>query len=116
MMTPFLLNIAHLKQTEINNIANIMFDTLAVKDTDNNDVLLEKFEALKSFKAFLMQFIDFNKFSTKEAKLQYIDFIDKLNQQIESLELLSGQITQEQINTISANFAKKTNLPIGIDD
>ena len=40
--------------------------------------------------------------------------MDKINIQIESLELLSGQISQEQINTISENFSKKTDFPVGI--
>ena len=114
MMTPFLLNIAHLKEAEVNNITSIVFETLSVNQTDSTAIMLEKFEALKSFKAFLMQFVDFNKLSTKKAKLQYIDFVDKLNQQIESLEFLSGQITQEQLDIISKNFAKKTDFPVGI--
>jgi hypothetical protein len=113
-MTPFLLNIAHLKLSEINNISSIVFDTLSINQTDSKEIMLKKFEALQSFRGFLSQYVDFNKLSSKEAKLEYIDFMDKLNQQIEDLEKLSDQISQEQLDTIAKNFAKKTDFPVGI--
>jgi hypothetical protein len=113
-MIPIFLNIAHIKQTEIQSIASIMFETLAIHQSDSQDALLEKLEALKSFKLFLITHIHFNKLSDKKAKLQYVEFIDKLNQQIEDLEKLSGQITQEELNNISKSFSKKTDFPVGI--
>ena len=109
-----MLNIAHIKPSEVNKIASIMFDTLSINESDSTDVLLEKLDAIKTFRNFLIKHIDFNKLSSKKSKLEYIDFLDKINQQIEALELLSGQISQEQINTISENFSKKTDFPIGI--
>ena len=115
-MTSVLLNIAHIKQPEIEYIASIMFDIMSVNQTDSQNALLEKLEALKSFKSFLMTHIHFDKLPNKKSKLQYADFATKLNQQIEELEKLSGLITQEQIDAIALNFAKKTEFPVGIYD
>jgi hypothetical protein len=48
--------------------------------------------------------------------LQYAEFATKLNQQIEELELLSGLITQEELDVIAKRFAKKWEFPVGIYD
>ena len=115
-MTPVLLNITHINQTEIQGFASIMFDLLAIDQDDSKENLLKKFEALKSFKSFLKTHINFHKLTDRKSKVQYIDFIDKLNQQIEELEKLSGLITQEELDVIANNFAKKMGFPVGIYD
>jgi hypothetical protein len=116
MTTPLLLNNSHFQQYQINNISSIVFDTLSISQSDSKDVMLKKFQALQSFRDFLSQFVDFKKLSSKEAKLQYIDFMDNLNQQIEELEILSGQISQKELDTIAKNFSQKTQFPIGFTE
>ncbi len=115
-MTPILLNIAHFKQPEIEYIASILFNTMSVNQTDSRDVLLEKYKALESFRSFLTEHIHFDMLPDKKSKLQYAEFATKLNQQIEELELLSGLITQEELDVIAKRFAKKWEFPVGIYD
>lgn len=103
-----------LNQSDINGFNTVMFDALAVHQTDSSDMLIDKLNAIKSFRIFLAQLIQFDKLTSKESRIKYIKLVDKLNQQIENLEILTGQKTLENLEKTRAQFAKKTQFPLGI--
>jgi hypothetical protein len=103
-----------ISQNDINGFNTVMFDALTVHQSDNQDALVEKLTAIKSFRIFLTQLVQFDKLTSKESKVKYIKLIDKLNRQIENLEILTGQRTLESIEKAGKRFAKKTQFPLGI--
>jgi hypothetical protein len=114
-MTSASLNI---DQIQVKGVTATSFinEILTVDTSDSKDALLVKLEALQSFRLFLMRYLDYNKLSNRNAKLEYIDFADNLNQRIEELEILSGQISQKELDTIAKSFSKKTQFPIGFTE
>jgi hypothetical protein len=103
-----------LSQNDIDGFNTAMFDALVVHQTDNSDVLMDKLNAVKSFRIFLTQLIQFDKLISREARVRYIKLVDKLNQQIENLEILTGQKSLENLEKTRIQFAKKTQFPLGI--
>jgi hypothetical protein len=114
-MTSASLNI---DQIQVNGVTATSFinEILTVDTSDSKDALLVKLEVLQSFRLFLMRCMDYNKLSNRNAKLEFIDFADNLNQRIEELEILSGQISQKELDTIAKNFSPKTQFPIGFTE
>lgn len=104
----------HINQNDINGFNSVMFDALTVHQTDNSDALMAKLNATKSFRVFVTQLIQFNALTSREAKVKYIKLVDKLNQQIENLEILTGQKTRENLEKTGQQFARKTQFSIGI--
>jgi hypothetical protein len=104
-----------INQNDINNFNTIMFDALTVSQTDNSHALAEKLNAIKSFRVFLTQLVRFDSLNSRETKVKYIKLMDKLNQQIEHLEIATGQKTIENLEKTGKQFAKKTQYPIGIE-
>ena len=103
-----------LSQNDIDGFNAAMFDALAVHQTDNSDVLIDKLDAVKSFRVFLTQLIQFDKLTSRESRVRYIKLVDKLNQQIENLEILTGQKSLKNLEKARIQFAKKTQFPLGI--
>jgi hypothetical protein len=103
-----------ISQNDINGFNALMFDALAVNQTDSSFALTEKLNAIKSFRVFLTQLVRFESLNSREAKVKFIKLMDKLNQQIEHLEIATGQKTIENLENIGKRFAQKTQFPIGI--
>ena len=103
-----------LSQNDIDGFNTTMFDALVVHQTDDSDVLIDKLNAVKYFRVFLTQLIQFDKLTSREARVRYIKLVDKLNQQIENLEILTGQKSLENLEKARLQFAKKTQFPLGI--
>jgi hypothetical protein len=99
---------------EIGSFSEIMLSLLTIEKSDSQTIMCEKLNALKSFRDFLEQFIQFKKLETREAKNEYIEFASNLNQQIEYLQIQTGERTLESIQRAGRRFAKKTQFPLGI--
>jgi hypothetical protein len=100
-----------LEDMDFNRMNAVMFSALSVIQLENPVVRLEKFRALRSF---LEQFVDIDKLGSVEREIEYMEFVDNLVQQIEHLEIQTGERTLESIQRAGRRFAKKTQFPLGI--
>ena len=100
-----------LEDMDLNLLNAIMFSALSAVQSENAVVRLEKFRTLRSF---LEQFVDIDKLGSREKEIEYMEFADNLNQQIEHLQIQTGERTLESIQRAGRRFAKKTQFPLGI--
>ncbi len=95
---------------------NLMLDTLLVHDSGNQASYEKQLITLEAFKEFVLKFIDIESMPTREAKASYIRFLSKITENIESLEILTGKVTIEEIKAAGKSFARKTQFAVGIYD
>ena len=100
-----------LEDMDLNRMNAVMFSALSVIQSESPVVRLEKFRALRSF---LEQFVDIDKLGSVEKEVEYIEFASNLNQQIEYLQIQTGERTLESIQRAGRRFAKKTQFPLGV--
>lgn len=100
--------------SEINGFSEIMLSYFNVQKSDNQEIMKEKLNVLRQFRSFMEESIQFKKLGTREAKTTYIEFAANLNQQIEYLQIQTGERTLESIQRAGRRFAKKTQFPLGI--
>ena len=91
-----------------------MLDALFVNKSENQESLEKKLATLEAFKEFIIKYIDIELMPTREAQASYIRFLSKITENIESLEILTGKITVEQIKAASKSLARKWEHPIGV--
>jgi hypothetical protein len=103
-----------INQNDINGFNVLMFDALTVHQTDSSLAMTEKLNAIKSFRVFLTQLVRYDSINSREAKVKFIKLMDKLNQQIEHLEIVTGQKTIDNLEKTAKHFSQKTQFPIGI--
>ncbi len=101
-------------QTDISSFNEIMLSHLTVQKSDSQEALTEKLNVLRLFHSFISESVPFKKLGTREAKVEYMKFVDNLNQQIEYLQIQTGERTLESIQRAGRRFAKKTQFPLGI--
>ena len=100
-----------LEEMDLNRLNAIMFSALSAIQSESPVVKLEKFRTLRSF---LEQFIDIDNLGSVDMEIEYIEFASNLNQQIEYLQIQTGERTIESIQRAGRRFAKKTQFPLGI--
>ncbi len=108
------IELVSFNQTDINSFNEIMLPHLTVQKSDSQEVMKEKLNALRLFRSFIGESVPFKKLDTREAKVAYMKFVDNLNQQIEHLQIQTGERTIESIQRAGRRFAKKTQFPLGI--
>jgi hypothetical protein len=74
---------------------------------------MEDISCLKKAKAALCE-IEIDLFVTDQLQLRFTKLISSLNEEIERLELESGETTKAQIEKIGKKFARKTINPVGL--
>jgi hypothetical protein len=95
---------------------NIILNALSVQDSENQEFLEKKLATLEALKEFSIKYIDIESMSLRESKAAYIRFLSKITENIETLEILTGKITVEQIKAASQSFARKWDSAVGIID
>lgn len=110
------LNNIGFDQEEINDISFLFFNNISVYKTDSQDVMLQKMDAIEALKKFIIENIDIDTLPTKEAQHKYIRFLSKLSEMYETLEILTGKVTIEEIKAAGKSFARKTQFAVGIYD
>lgn len=97
-----------IEKHDIDNLSNIVFDSISVKGSYKTTTQLEKKEKLiDAFSSFVEQLMELRLTSSKQSKLELINFIDKLNMQKELLELEKGETTIADIQTAANRLGKK---------
>ena len=105
-----------IEQSDISDVLSLFLQNISVEKTDNQQVMLKKMDAISSLSKFVIQNIKIDTLSTQEAKHKYIRFLSKLNEMHEALEILTGQVSIEEIEAAGKSFARKTQFAIGIYD
>jgi hypothetical protein len=95
---------------------NLMLNALSLRDFENQEFLEKKLATLEALKEFTIKYIDIESMSSRESKAAYIRFLSKITDNIESLEILTGKITTEQLKAASQSFARKWESAVGIID
>lgn len=97
-----------IEKHDIDNLSNIVFDSILVKGSYKNTTQLKKKEKLiEAFSVFVEQLMELRLTSSKQNKLELINFIDKLNMQKELLELEKGETNISDIQTAANRLGKK---------
>jgi hypothetical protein len=105
-----------IEQEEMNEVSFFFLNSISVNQADSQEVMLQKMDAIVALKKFTIQNIKIETLPSREAKSTYIRFLSKLSSMYETLEILTGQVTIEEIQAAGRSFAKKTQHPVGIYD
>ena len=97
-----------IERHDIDNLSNIVFDSILLKGSSKSTSQLKKKEKLiDAFSTFIEQLIELRLTSSKGSNLELINFIDKLNMQRELLELEKGETTVSDTQTAAGHLGKK---------
>ena len=95
---------------------NLLLNAFTVQETENQESFEKQLVRLEALKEFTLKHIDIESLPCQEAKHKYIRFLSKLNEMHEALEILTGQVSIEEIEAAGKSFARKTQFAIGIYD
>ena len=103
-----------IESNEIESLSSLLLGSVSVDTSDNEKSIEKKIETLLSLKQYLLQVIDIDILPSKKEKTLFIRLLSKINQQIETFEILIGRIDIKEIEKAAITFSKKTQFPIGI--
>ena len=106
-------NLNKIEQHDIDHVSTWLFDAVKISTKDDEKSIYHKIDLLQFLLDYLPKAIQIDSLATDEEQLTFIKLLSKLTDIKEELEMLTGKITDSQLNDISKIFYKKSIHPIG---
>ena len=106
-------NLKKIEQHDIDHLSTWLFDAVNISTKDDEKSIHHKIDHLQFLLNYLPKAIEIDSLTTDEEQLTFIKLLSKLTDIKEELEILTGKLTDNQLNDIGKNFQKKSTYPIG---
>lgn len=105
-----------ISQQDFGQFANWLYGSVAIAPNDDASVYQKKEQTLDFLIAFLKNYYDGHAWESEpdEAEGDFLDFLSKVQLQKEILQIVSGKIKWEDVQSAMHSFALKCKYPVGM--